>query len=71
MVTFRIIEVMKGTLHFTSKKGVGTEAIYYLYIDCIRYINAKGFFNGCFRIGEKLFLEFGIFPSFLNDLFFQ
>ncbi|WP_053374147.1 sensor histidine kinase [Paenibacillus sp. FJAT-27812] len=27
MVTFRIIEVMQGTLHFTSKKGFGTEAI--------------------------------------------
>ncbi|WP_138755706.1 sensor histidine kinase [Paenibacillus sinopodophylli] len=27
MVTFRIIEVMKGTIIFTSEKGVGTEAI--------------------------------------------
>ncbi|OBZ08774.1 hypothetical protein A7975_26940 [Bacillus sp. FJAT-26390] len=26
MVTFRIIEVMNGTLHFSSEKGVGTEA---------------------------------------------
>lgn len=27
MVTFRIIEVMKGSLRFISKKGIGTEAI--------------------------------------------
>lgn len=27
MVTFRIIEVMKGTIHFYSKKGSGTEAV--------------------------------------------
>ncbi|AZK46342.1 sensor histidine kinase [Paenibacillus lentus] len=27
MVTFRIIEVMEGEVHFTSEKGVGTEAI--------------------------------------------
>lgn len=27
MVTFRIIEVMEGTLHFQSEKGKGTEAI--------------------------------------------
>jgi two-component system sporulation sensor kinase B len=27
MVTFRIIEVMQGDIHFKSKKGVGTEAI--------------------------------------------
>ncbi|NIK78619.1 signal transduction histidine kinase [Paenibacillus castaneae] len=27
MVTFRIIEVMKGSIHFKSQKGIGTEAI--------------------------------------------
>lgn len=27
MVTFRIIEVMKGTIVFTSKKGIGTETL--------------------------------------------
>ncbi|MUG86690.1 sensor histidine kinase [Paenibacillus timonensis] len=27
MVTFRIIEVMNGEIHFTSKKGAGTEAV--------------------------------------------
>lgn len=27
MVTFRIIEAMKGKIHFTSHKGIGTEAV--------------------------------------------
>jgi len=27
MVTFRIIEAMRGTIHFISEKGSGTEAI--------------------------------------------
>jgi len=27
MVTFRIIEVMNGQIHFTSKKGAGTEVV--------------------------------------------
>ncbi|MNJ45700.1 Sporulation kinase A [compost metagenome] len=27
MVTFKIIEVMSGSIHFTSGKGSGTEAI--------------------------------------------
>lgn len=30
MVTFRIIEVMDGKIEFSSKKGVGTEAIIYI-----------------------------------------
>jgi two-component system, sporulation sensor kinase B len=27
MVTFRIIESMQGEIHFSSEKGVGTEAV--------------------------------------------